>query len=1436
MFKVECPGCKAPYQVDERRVPPAGLKMRCPKCGTSFQVDPPPADPRGTSPNPVLGAAPSADAPGASGGAPAAKPPLPKKKPAMKGTMIGVAPPLQRPPAPAPPPTPAVATAEPSEISFGDIDLPALGGGKPPRAEAPDELDLPAVGGKKPAQPMELSGDLDLPARPAAPALPRPGAKPQGPAAPPRAPAKPASADADLPSPAAAKRPPPAAPTKPASAAADLPSTVAPKRPPAAAPTKPASAAADLPSTAAPRRPPVAAPTRPGMADELDLPSPVPPAGSQDDSLDLPAVAQSDLPSPADRRASAASQRTAPPGLDLPVAARAHGAAGPADLPTAAEARRPAGGAGPTAAPARRAVPAAAAPEPTDELDLPSPSFGELDLPSPSLGTDLPSLSDGVALPAVAPRGGGFGEIDLPMVGADLPEPAASLPEPAAGLPVTGGPGLPRPIDDPFGGPLPGGDAADDFGAPHRPDPFGATMAGHGFGGPVSDPFALPGGGDAEPADDPFGGTLGDDFAAEAPDPFAAPPPAPPPHPADPGDEFAPPQHDPNEPLTRQAGGGTAYGEVNLDDGGTGSGVAIEGDVDPATAHGAEFSDLPSEGSVPAPAVARARAAAVTAPGGAVAEIQAKRRRRRLRIGVGVVVLGVLAGGALTLVPAVGPFGAYFIVDQVKRGDYERLLAGAADTAHRQLGADTYSDAGKAVAAVESAAASARRYKPLAAYGAFVGFLKTLRFGQETDVYAKAKVTLEELADASDLPNLELARATRAAADGQLARARQILETLRGQLPRDVDVAVARGEVELRARDASAAVSAWTAAAALEKSARTAFGLARAKSVAGDFAAASDLAEQAMKANPRHVGARILSAEVVWNTKHDEAKATKLLEEALASPADAGPDERIDAETLLGQIHLTRGRISQAEQAFGEAIKIADQIKSNARAARALAGLGEVLFRAGRYSQAVARFKAAAQADPDYVPAQVGLAKSSLELERVEEARDMLVKLRKNYPKDMHVAYWYGRVEDSLGDKKEAEAAYRDAIASGKDDPEAVDAYIALAGLLSQIGQADAANATLADAQKHLPASPALYKALGRVAMAQGRYADGLAAYQRGLELDPEDIEAKFLVGTALVRQHEFDKALETFEAVAKVDRDFPGLALERGILFQESGRTEEALREYEAALAKAPNDPDLMLKVGCGKAEAGNGAEADKLLHKVLEQRPNSAETHFCLGRALLATHDLSDAMKAFDRAVQIDPNHAEYYLYVGWAAIDAGNLVKAGTALKKALELDQGLADAYWQRGVLRLRQTRPKDAIDDLTKALELRPSRIEAHADLALAYYDLGKEDLALAEWQKAIAANPNEAEWRFHYGKLLNLHLANAAAAEQLDKAIELAEAANDTPPWLSEAHRLAALSLGNSPAAIPHWQAFMKNGAANSPYRAEAIAALKRLGAPWQDD
>src|SRR5688572_29456215 len=57
-MQVACEKCQATYQLDERRLPPAGLKMKCPKCAHTFVVRradagaPPPPPPSSAAPRP----------------------------------------------------------------------------------------------------------------------------------------------------------------------------------------------------------------------------------------------------------------------------------------------------------------------------------------------------------------------------------------------------------------------------------------------------------------------------------------------------------------------------------------------------------------------------------------------------------------------------------------------------------------------------------------------------------------------------------------------------------------------------------------------------------------------------------------------------------------------------------------------------------------------------------------------------------------------------------------------------------------------------------------------------------------------------------------------------------------------------------------------------------------------------------------------------------------------------------------------------------------------------------------------------------------------------------------------------------------------------------------------------------------------------------------
>ncbi len=829
----------------------------------------------------------------------------------------------------------------------------------------------------------------------------------------------------------------------------------------------------------------------------------------------------------------------------------------------------------------------------------------------------------------------------------------------------------------------------------------------------------------------------------------------------------------------------------------------------------------------PAPVARRERSGEGDAP---------VKKSRAARVGLLVAVVAAIGGGAFTLVPSVGPFGAHFVMDKVNAKSNQAALDQLRAGVVTQLDEDTYAAASAAIDRCKASHAATPRFLPLAGYCAFVDLERGVRFGRRTDDEAVARQLLAEAGEDGG----DAAKAATASLDllaGQPAKARGPVAALAQRAPSEVDYAVLAGAVELADKTdkaaPKAAVVAWKHAVDVHKSARTLYGLARAFVAADDPKSAEENARAALAASKAHAGARILLAQILGGDAAKEAEALAMLKEvtdkgAIGDAASEG--EKVAAFTEIGTIHLGRSRMSAAEQAFAAALKI------NPLAVNALVGNAELFFRSGRYSEAQSRFEAAANADPESMVAKVGIAKTFISLERMREAKDMLKKLREASPAEPLVALWLGRAEEVLGNKKEAEANYLEAIKNGGARPAAVDAYVALVRLLSSIGRTEDANTRLAEAAKKFPDLPALHRARGELALQLGRYEEARTELEAALAKS-DDLGTLYHLGVTLRRMRRYADATATFDKVAAVDPDYPGLALERGVISQETGQSERALELYRKALEKAPNDVDLKLRVGQTQVLAGHALEAEKILEEVRKARPNSAEANHYLGRVLLVKgENLAEAARYLELAAQIDGNRPEYQLYVGWVANEQGQAGKAAPALNKALELDHDLADAYWQRGVLLQKQGATQDALRDLRTALEKSPSRFEAWATIAYCDQDLQKWDEAEKAWRAAIAGNDDVAEWHYRLGKLLRDHGSRAGVAPEMDKAVTLGEKPGQTRnAWLPDAHLLLAEALRGSPAdkakAIENYQRFLALVPPTHPYRKEAEDALRALGA-----
>ncbi|WP_437958844.1 tetratricopeptide repeat protein [Sorangium sp. So ce119] len=1447
MIKVECDGCKSPYQVDEKRVPPAGLKMRCPKCGTSLLVT--------------------------KGGAAPAATPAPT-------------------PAPAPPPTPAP-RAGAGGLQLSERSAPAMHDDADLPVAAPEDVAFPAVApprrpGPAPVPTPPRRGAQTAPAAPApiAAAAPAPRAEPPGPEVfgeigLPDVPDRPAPSDrrnaktvpqrrgfgeidlmVELPSPADVE----AQGLDPD----DLP-VVYGNMPAAPAPL-PARSRAESRT----------APATPTAFADTDLPArvdPLPPSsrrtlgfGPRDSAFGARDSAPGSRDPAFGARDSAPGSRDPAFGArDSAPGARDSGPGGRAGAATQPLGRGRTRGMG-EAAPPRVApeydfgdldddVPPAPPARSSSgsmsfgfgELELPLEGDSDPELPSPASG-DLPIVSGD--LPSSVP---GVIGMPAPFPGAGLPVPAsAPLPSPVrAGLPAPTAAGLPAPASAGFPATAPVGyPVAASAGFPATapagyPAPATAGFPAHA---PVGVPAKATGPALPTKATGPglpagpgtiVGAELFDEAppdyddsrvgaAFQAPGPRPLPPTAPEPPsgggmpPADFGDEIAlgesvaslptgaaPAAYDPSD---RSAN----FTQTPVDDDDRGIELSEPhpsvGDEVDLTGAGTEIGDL----SAGPEAQVEKAAPAQEAP---------QQKTKIKRYVVAALAVAAVGGGALALVPDVGAFGVNLISDRLNASAHEAALADLRKRTQAALAQDTASAANGALNDAKTVRGGAPRHRATMAYAGYVAFARSVRFGHRTvdDAFGKEMVALAS-SEPSDL--LALAVAAQDAATGQLPRAREGAQALGARLKDDIDVAVLAAELELLANDAPRAVAAWQRANDLQKSARTLFGLARAQRLAGDAAAAEASARAALEASPNHVGARTLIASLLWQTPAREQEALDLLGKVTGDGpvrAAASDPEIVEAYTLLGTVHLTKSRMSAAEQAFAAAVKIDPQ------AVRALIGNGEVLYRSGRYSEAQARFEAAARADAQKLAAHIGKAKTWLAQERMKEAKDLLKGLQKTHAADPQVAYWLGRTELALGNKKEAEQAYLDAVKSSENRPEVVDAYVALASLLSSLGRNEEAAARLSEATAKFPDLPALHKAKAEVALQTGRYDEARQELELALAKE-DDLGSQFKLGEAYRRLRRFDDAARVFDKVTAADKDYPGLALERGLLFEETGQSERALEMYADALRKAPNDIDLKLRVGSTQVMAGHASQAEPMLRDVLKDRPNSAEAHHFLGRALLVRGtNMAEALRLLERAAELDPNRAEYHLYVGWGANETGQTARAEVALRRALELDAELGDAYWQRGVLLQKQGASRDALADLQIALEKRPSRYEAYATMALCYQDQGNWAAAEEAWRKAIASNDKVPEWHYRLGKIYASRGNRAGAAAELEQAVALGEAPErSAPPWLFDAHFLLAEALratNDREKAIRHYQRFLETAPTDNAYRRDAQQALESLGA-----
>lgn len=270
------------------------------------------------------------------------------------------------------------------------------------------------------------------------------------------------------------------------------------------------------------------------------------------------------------------------------------------------------------------------------------------------------------------------------------------------------------------------------------------------------------------------------------------------------------------------------------------------------------------------------------------------------------------------------------------------------------------------------------------------------------------------------------------------------------------------------------------------------------------------------------------------------------------------------------------------------------------------------------------------------------------------------------------------------------------------------------------------------------------HNGLGDALFSLGRVDEGIAHFQKALEIDASYVDALNNLGVALARCGRSDEALPPVQKALEIDAEHAEAHANLGNVLASCGRRDEAVRCYARALELKVNLASAHNGLGNVLSALGRGDEAERHLQKALAIDANYAEAHNNLGAILTRRGRLEEAAAEFRRAVQLKPDFAQAYCNLGLTLRRLGRLDEAAVEFGRAVQVKPDFADAHGNLGAVLYLQEKLAAAMVHFQKHVELDPKNEMARRNFALAVGRLRGPPAALAHWRWWIDSLPDDA--------------------------------------------------------------------------------------------
>jgi len=393
----------------------------------------------------------------------------------------------------------------------------------------------------------------------------------------------------------------------------------------------------------------------------------------------------------------------------------------------------------------------------------------------------------------------------------------------------------------------------------------------------------------------------------------------------------------------------------------------------------------------------------------------------------------------------------------------------------------------------------------------------------------------------------------------------------------------------------------------------------------GQFLEARGLIDRVLETSPNEVEPYLICSRLSLELD-DAIGAVTCAEDGLALQPN-----HVELGFLLGRSYIAAGLKDEGYLAYRKLVE------KNPNDLPTRIKIADDLYRLGRFEAALQHYQFAGRQDPAQGSAQVGRARSLLQLDRDEEARAIAVKLSGKKETRGDGNYLLGKISAKQGEFKKAVLRFTRA---SKEKPELVDAWLSLAGAYQQLNQPDKAAKSLKLGIKRNGEAYELFQLAGKVLLQNENYPEANAHLDRAVSLQPSSLIARKLYARGLFATRNYRSAAIHANVAARIaPKDIEVLTLQADIANQR-GKVGSAIEFLKTAITIDPASPNLQYQIGRVYQEANLFDASREHLEKAAGINPAWAAPHVALGKLYGKRRLFDEAIAAYEKAVELEPS----------------------------------------------------------------------------------------------------------------------------------------------------------------------------------------------------